>query len=155
MKILIIRTHRLGDVLQLTPLLTGLKEKYPKSQITFVTGSDMVDLLSGNPCVDEIVSIPEKEYRYFLSNRPDYYAKVYNEVYDLISRLKQKDFDLIINRQYEFGAVMAFLIGAEETTGGSFSPERSFFFEDDASRELFETIKTKRNTNRIDRKSVV
>ena len=114
MNILVIRTHRFGDILQLTPMLQGLKKKFPDGEISFLTGSDMTDLVACNPDVDEVFSIPEKEYRWFLKNRPEQYSRIHNELYDLISELRQKDFQLIVNRQYEFGSVLAWLIGGAE-----------------------------------------
>lgn len=147
MNILVIRTHRFGDILQLTPMLQGLKKKFPSGKITFLTGSDMADLVSCNPDVDEVISIPEKEYQWYLKNKPEYYAKIYNEFYDIASKLKENKFQLIINRQYEFGGILAWLVDAEEILGGGFSPERGFVFKDDASKELFETIRTNRNLN--------
>lgn len=147
MNILVIRTHRLGDILQLTPMLQGLKKKFPRGKITFLTGSDMTDLVSCNPNVDKVISIPEKEYRWYLKNEPEYYAKIYNEFYDIVSKLKKNKFQLIINRQYAFGGILAWLVDAEEVLGGDFSPEQGFVFKDDASKELFETIRTNRNLN--------
>ena len=149
MNILVIRTHRFGDILQSTPMLQGLREKFPGGKISFLTGSDMVDLVSSNPDVDEVFSIPEKEYRWFLKNRPERYPGIYNELYDLLSKLRQRNFQLIVNRQHEFGAMVAWLIGgAGEIRGGAFSPEQGFVFTDDASQELFETIRTDRSCNR-------
>ncbi len=148
MNILVIRTHRFGDILQLTPMLQGLKKKFPEGKISFLTGSDMTDLVSCNPNVDEVFSIPEKEYRWLLKNRPEYYPKIYNELYDLISELKRKDFQLIVNRQYELGAILAWLVGPGEILGGEFSPELGFIFTDETSQELFETIRINRNHNK-------
>jgi len=148
MNILVIRTHRFGDILQTSPMLRGLREKFPDGKISFLTGSDMTDLVSSNPDVDEVFSIPEKEYRWFLKNRPEQHPRVYNELYDLLSELRGRDFRLIVNRQYEFGAMAAWLVGGVgETRGGTFSPEEGFVFTDDASRELFETIRTDRRRN--------
>ncbi|MFZ5994624.1 MAG: glycosyltransferase family 9 protein [Thermodesulfobacteriota bacterium] len=148
MNILVIRMHRFGDVLQLTPMLEGLKQKHPGCKITFLTGRDTVDLLSANPNIDQIVCIPEKQYRWYLKNRPERYAQIYNEVYDLIRELREKDFRLIVNRQYEIGGILAGLIGAEEIRGGVFCPGRGFVFEDEASKALFEIIRTNRKANR-------
>ncbi|MFH1148442.1 MAG: glycosyltransferase family 9 protein [Pseudomonadota bacterium] len=147
MNILVIRTHRLGDVLQLTPMLTGLKRKYPGCRITFLTGADMVELLAGNPDIDEIVSIPEKEFRWYLKNKPEKHTIVHNRMHELISGLQEKKFDLIINRQYEEGSVIAGLAGAGEIHGGVFRPEHGFVFEDVVSQELFNTIRTDRSQN--------
>jgi len=147
MNILVIRMHRFGDILQVTPMLQGLKQKFPDGSISFLTGSDMTDLISCNPDVDEVFSIPEKEHRWFLKNRPEQYSRIYNELYDFLSELRQRNFQLIINRQYEFGGLVAWLLGAKEIRGGAFSPERGFVFTDDASKELFETVRTERSRN--------
>jgi len=148
MNILIIRTHRLGDILQLTPMLEGLKEKYPQSRISFLVGADYAGLLEDNPHVDEIIPIPEKEYRYWLQNSPERYPRIFNEMYDLITELRQKEFQIVINRQYEWGAMIAYLVGAETTLGGSYSPDKSYFFEDQTSKDLFDTIRKDRRLNR-------
>ena len=148
MNILVIRTHRLGDVLQLTPMLEGLKKKYPGSTITFLTGTDMKDILSQNPDVGEIITIPEKKYRYYLRERPECYAHVFNEMYDIIGELKKKRFQLIINRQYEVGSVLACLAESQDIRGGTFFPGRGFFFDDGPSQKLFNIIKKDRKANR-------
>ncbi|MFH1624072.1 MAG: glycosyltransferase family 9 protein [Pseudomonadota bacterium] len=148
MNILIIRTHRFGDILQLTPMLRGLRERYPESKISFLVGRDFVQLLEGNPDVNEIIPISEKEYRYWLRNSPEKYPRIFNEIYDLVCELKRKDFEIVVNRQYEWGAILAHLIGAETILGGSYSPERGFYFEDRTSRDLFDLIRNNRRANR-------
>jgi ADP-heptose:LPS heptosyltransferase len=140
--------HRFGDILQLTPMLQGLKKKYPDCRITFFTSSEMSDLLAGNPDVDEVISIPEKKYRYCLKIKPEYYARIYNEMYELVSDLKERRYQMIINRQYEFGGMLAYLIGAEQILGQKFSPECSSFVNDPISAQLYDTILTTRKTNR-------
>jgi ADP-heptose:LPS heptosyltransferase len=147
MNILIIRTHRLGDILQLTPMLRGLKKKYCTGSITVLTGSDMADLLSNNPDVDEIIMVPEKKYRYYLKERPEYYAHVYNRMYDLMTELNQRNFQLIINRQYEWGSVVAGSIGKGNVRGGTYSPMKGFHFSDEPSQELYRIVKKDRRLN--------
>jgi len=130
-------------------MLEGLKDKYPQSRISFLVGADYAGLLEGNPWVDEIIPIPEKEYRYWLQNSPARYPRIFNEMYDLITELRQKEFQIVINRQYEWGAMIAYLVGAKTTLGGSYSPDNSYFFEDQTSKDLFDTIRNNRRTNRI------
>ena len=148
MNILVIRTHRFGDILQLTPMLRGLKLKYPESHISFITGKDFFDLLDENPDVDEIISIPENEYRYWLKSKPGKYPEIFNKMYDLVEELRGKKFDTIVNRQYEWGAILAYLIGAENVLGGTYSPERGFYFQDQTSHDLFEMIRNDRKANK-------
>ena len=148
MNILVIRTHRLGDILQLTPMIGGLKRSYPDSTICFLTGKDYAPLLEGNPAVDAIIPFPEKEYRYALKNEPDGYPSLFNACHDLIGELRRIRFDLIVNRQYEWGARFASLAGASRIAGGAYSPERGFYFDDQPSQDLVDAIKGDRKKNR-------
>jgi len=147
MNILVIRTHRLGDILQLAPMLRGLKEVYPESTVYFMVGIDLVHLLEGNPDIDAIIPIPEKEYRYLLKNKPEKYPRIFNELYDFIIELRDIKFDLIINRQYEWGGIFAYLIGADKILGGAYNPAKGFYFEDRPSKELFDLIRGNRKAN--------
>ena len=147
-RILVIRLHRLGDVLQLTPMLAGLKAQHPEAAITLATGDNLVELMHDQPYIDEIVSIPESQYRFELKNKPERRAHIYHELYDGLAALKERRFDLAINRQYEEGALMAYLIDAGEIRGGAFSPEREFYFADQPAAELFDFVKKDRRKNR-------
>ena len=54
MKILFIKLGALGGVLRATPLFTGLKKKYPESELHVVTKTNAVDLLEGNKDIDRL-----------------------------------------------------------------------------------------------------
>lgn len=47
----------MGDVLRTTCILQGLREKYPQSEITWVTEKNSMDLLKNNPYIDNLLSI--------------------------------------------------------------------------------------------------
>src|SRR3989339_1821681 len=54
MKILIIKLGAIGDVLRTTSVLIGLKEKYPYSEIYWVTEKESADLLKNNQHINKI-----------------------------------------------------------------------------------------------------
>lgn len=54
-KILVIRTAYIGDVVMTLPILKPLKELYPDSMLTFLTGSKAAELLRNNSYIDEIL----------------------------------------------------------------------------------------------------
>jgi len=56
-KILMIKLDALGDVLRTTSLLPGLKDKYPKSHITWITRKDSLPLFGGNSLVDRVLPV--------------------------------------------------------------------------------------------------
>ena len=49
------KTVSLGDVLRTTPILEALKEKYPKSQIIFLTDNKAKELVENNPYIDTLL----------------------------------------------------------------------------------------------------
>ena len=54
-RVLLIKCRAQGDVLRTTPLLAGLRRKYPDAHITWVTDPESVDLLAPNPAIDRVL----------------------------------------------------------------------------------------------------
>ncbi|MDB3945731.1 glycosyltransferase family 9 protein [Gammaproteobacteria bacterium] len=72
MRIVIIKTAAIGDVLRTTCILPGLKERYPNSSVIWITGSTSVDLLKGNPLISELIEFDHLESsRYAALNGTD------------------------------------------------------------------------------------
>ena len=55
MHVLIIKLGALGDVLRTTFVARGIKEKYPKSTITWLTKENAEEILTNNPYINTIV----------------------------------------------------------------------------------------------------
>jgi ADP-heptose:LPS heptosyltransferase len=53
-RILIIKLEAVGDVLRTTCILHGLKERYPKNEITWITAASAVPLFDNNNFVDRV-----------------------------------------------------------------------------------------------------
>jgi len=75
-KILVIKLDAMGDVLRTTSLLPALKEKYPESNITWLTKANSIDLFKHNPLVDRVLEYEDTK---------------------IIPLLKVEKFDLIIH----------------------------------------------------------
>ena len=58
-KILLISVNWLGDLLFMTPAIRAIRRAYPASRITCLSPSRGVDLLKGNPHLDEVIPMPE------------------------------------------------------------------------------------------------
>jgi ADP-heptose:LPS heptosyltransferase len=57
-RILVLRPDHIGDVLFLTPALRILRQRFPNAQITALVGPWGAGVLSGNPDVDHIMTLP-------------------------------------------------------------------------------------------------
>ncbi len=94
--ILIIKLSSAGDVLRTTAILSGLKEKYPESAITWLVNGNGRELLEGNPNVDKIIDYSD----------------------DSSKALSKECFDIIISLdKAEEGIRLASLIKAKEKYG--------------------------------------
>ncbi|MBM3293350.1 MAG: glycosyltransferase family 9 protein [Candidatus Aminicenantes bacterium] len=56
-KLLVIKCRAQGDVLRTTPLLAGLKRRFPGSFITWVVDRESLDLLRDNPLIDRLLPL--------------------------------------------------------------------------------------------------
>lgn len=61
-RILIVKTHALGDLLLLTPALRALKKHYQTAKIDFLTGYWSSEAIKSNPYIDSIISIPDQVF---------------------------------------------------------------------------------------------
>ena len=58
MKIGIIKLGALGDVVRTTPILEGIKEKYPDSAITWITKQGCKEILENNININKLLFLP-------------------------------------------------------------------------------------------------
>ena len=64
MHVLIIKLGALGDVLRTTFVAKGIKEKYTKSTITWLTKENAEEILTNNPFVDTIITWEQRDLLY-------------------------------------------------------------------------------------------
>ena len=63
MRILIIRTSALGDVVHALPVLTALRRHLPEARIGWVVEEGMAPLLAGHPDLDELFVVRLRQWR--------------------------------------------------------------------------------------------
>ena len=84
-KVLIIRLSSLGDILLSTPFIRAIKEKYPQIEIDFLLRERYKDTLVQNPYLTNIYEYPNN-----------------NELSGLTEKLKDQNYDLILDLQNNF-----------------------------------------------------
>jgi ADP-heptose:LPS heptosyltransferase len=60
MKIAVVKTGALGDLIQTTPALAALRNKHPESEITLVCGAEYAHVLKNYPAVTDIITFNSK-----------------------------------------------------------------------------------------------
>lgn len=86
MKILIIQTAFLGDVILATPLIEKLKDQLPGSKIDFLLSKGNEAMLKNNPGIRSILVFDKKKAKY-------------RKLIQLISELRKNRYDYVINVQ--------------------------------------------------------
>ncbi|MBN1353530.1 MAG: lipopolysaccharide heptosyltransferase II [Candidatus Omnitrophica bacterium] len=106
-RILIIEVNWLGDVLFSTPFIRSVRGKFKDAHIACLTVPRTVEILEGNPNINEIIIYDENsKHKSFLGKAR------------LIRSLRRKRFDLVIILHRSFTrAIIAFLSGIRERIG--------------------------------------
>ena len=65
-KILIIATRQIGDTLITTPLIEKTHSIWPKAKIDFLGFNQAVDILKGNPYLNEVIGTSKKPSKKFM-----------------------------------------------------------------------------------------
>ena len=66
-RVLLVKTHALGDILMVTPAIRLLRRQLPEAELIFLTGDSALPLLEGNPHLHRVVAVPEQR---LLARRP-------------------------------------------------------------------------------------
>lgn len=106
-RILIIHTAFIGDIVLSTPLVKKLKEVYPWSDITYVTTPVGASILRNNPNISEIIEYDKRGKHKGLKG-----------IYQLGKRLKYENFNLVITpHRYLRSSVLSWLTGSPVRKG--------------------------------------
>lgn len=94
MKILMVKTSSLGDIVQAFSLLPYLKKFYPSSQIDWVVEAPFVDLVKAHPLISNAIPIQTKRWRSNLLH-----LQSWKEIRTFLHRLRQEKYDVVFDLQ--------------------------------------------------------
>jgi lipopolysaccharide heptosyltransferase I len=89
LRILIVRTSALGDIVHALPVLTALRRHLPSARIAWVVEEPYLPLLEGHPDLDEVLSVRLRTWRNRLL-RPS----TYHEIATFLERLQSFSADI-------------------------------------------------------------
>jgi ADP-heptose:LPS heptosyltransferase len=107
MRILVMQTTRMGDVLQTSPLVRALRRKHPDAHIGLMVRGMGKAIAERNPDVDEVLMYEEDEM--FVESRAqdsDRLLRAYRCAEGQIERLKAGRFDLAYNCTHSIASAM-------------------------------------------------
>ena len=106
--ILILNMTRMGDLIQTTPTITGLRKKYLDSNITLMVTKDFEEFSKNIPHVNKRVVIDIKQFRDRKSLNGFLWIDLYRYLESLLDELKINNYDLLINLSHS--KLSAFMI---------------------------------------------
>ncbi len=115
--ILILNLTRMGDLLQNSPLILGLRQKEPDCGITMLANVKFAGITGFMKGIDELITFDMAQFGSADGSETDALA-VYNYLDRLTADLNSRKFDTIINLSHtKVSAVLARLIGAPDVRG--------------------------------------
>jgi ADP-heptose:LPS heptosyltransferase len=123
-EILIINLTRMGDLLQTTPLMAGLKEKYPGSRITLLVNTTFAEICEGIPFIDDLLVFDMKDYRNRLVEKRYTLVENYKVLEELIGQISSREYDLTINVTHSpVSAILTSFVRTKEIRGFTLDSE--------------------------------
>lgn len=112
MKILIIHTAFIGDIVLSTPMITKIGETYPNAKIYYLTVPAGASILKNNPKLHKIISYDKKGMQ-----------KSWKNFWSLAMELRREKFDIVFcPHRYFRSMLLTFLTGAKQRIGYKTAP---------------------------------
>jgi ADP-heptose:LPS heptosyltransferase len=125
-RVLLVNITRLGDMLQATPTIAGIKAENPGCHITVLVEKQFAEVCKIIPNIDEIVGIDLNFVCRSISREKDGVIDAYDYMTKFVDDLRSKDFDYCLNMSSSaYTALLLNLIGIKRN-GGWTSDEEGY-----------------------------
>lgn len=94
MKILIVKTSSLGDIVQAFPVLEKLKQDFPNSSVDWVVERPFVSFLQAHPLIDQVLAIDSKKW-----TRSLFKKQTWKEINQFKKMLQSQFYDKVLDLQ--------------------------------------------------------
>lgn len=138
-RILLVNITRLGDMLQATPTISGMKMDNPDCKITVLVEKQFEEVCYSLPDIDEVVSVDLGMTCRSLAREQDGIVDAFEYVTEFVDDLRSKNFDYCLNMSSSaYTALLLKLIGIKRNGGWTSDDEGHRVISSDWAR-LFAT----------------
>jgi heptosyltransferase I len=113
MRILIIKTSSLGDIVQAFPLLSVIKKHIPESVISWVVEERCSDLVASHPFVDECITVDTRQWK-----NPSLLLKSCPEIQKYVKKISEKKYNYLIDAQCNLKSFLLRSLASADTKIG-------------------------------------
>ncbi len=142
MRILLVKTSSLGDVIHNLPVLSDLRQCFPEAAIDWCVEESFADIPRLHPAVDRVIPVALRRWRRNLGR-----LATWREVRDLRSRIRDRSYDAVLDTQ---GLLKSALI-ARQAQGRRYGYAAESAREPVAARFYDETFVIPRNAHAVER----
>ena len=138
-KVLLVNITRLGDMLQATPTVAGMKLENPKCKISVVVEKQFESVCRLIPHIDEVISIDLSMTVRALTREGEGIVDAYEYLSDFVNELRSRKFDYCLNMSSSaYTAMLLQLVGIKRN-GGWTSDEEGYRVIESEWARLFAT----------------
>ena len=117
-EILLVNLTRMGDLIQTTPVMEGLKTSYPGARITLLVCSEFKEICKDLPLIDRLLAFDKAAFREMLRCEKHSLVEAYRRLESFIDGVNDTAYDLAINfTPSEESALLTSLFRAREIRG--------------------------------------
>lgn len=142
MRILLVKTSSLGDVIHNLPVVSDLRHAFPEAQIDWCVEEAFADIPRLHPAIDNVIAVAVRRWRRTLGQRA-----TWREIGEFRQRLRRTPYDAVIDTQ---GLCKSSLI-ARQARGRRYGYAAEAAREALAARFYDETFVIPRNVHAVER----
>lgn len=94
MRILMVKTSSLGDIIHAFPVISFLHQEFPQIKIDWVVEKSFADIVKAHPLVDKVIEIDTKGWRKGL-----WRYKTWRTIWQFRRDLQEREYDVVIDLQ--------------------------------------------------------
>lgn len=125
-RILVIQLCRLGDILQTTPMLRGLRRAHPRASITLMVLDGFSHVPIPSHLYDRLAVLPFAPVASCVGDDESAWGPAVERMREFVASLGTDPFDLVLNLTgTPLANLLSALLPSKEVRGGLFAPDRS------------------------------
>ena len=116
--ILVLNLTRMGDIIQSTPLISGLREKYPSAKITLLVTTNFSEFVPFVPYVDDSRVLDLHQFKKINPDQAVTWVEIFNYLKSFMDELKSESFDMVVNLSHSrISALMVRYLAVKNVCG--------------------------------------
>ncbi|MDP1569115.1 MAG: glycosyltransferase family 9 protein [Vicinamibacterales bacterium] len=125
-RVLVLQMCRLGDILQTTPMLRGLRREHPDAEITLVLHDVFRDVPVPGHLYDRLIPFPYTQIAQTLSVARHDWKKEVARLQEFVRELGTEPFDLVLNLTHsDLAGLLTALVPGRAVSGGLVAGDRT------------------------------